>query len=92
MDYSKYTGRNAILYYSGWMEMSHFRAPGLTRYSVSDEDENGFMAAVHGLDRSKGLDLILHTPGGDITDGNGSRHLSRVGSGLHVRTGRRIDL
>jgi ClpP class serine protease len=26
----------------------------------------GFMTAVHGLDRRKGLDLILHTPGGQI--------------------------
>ena len=24
------------------------------------------MSAVHNLDRSKGLDLVLHTPGGDI--------------------------
>ena len=27
---------------------------------------NAFMAAVHLLKRDKGLDLILHTPGGDI--------------------------
>ena len=27
---------------------------------------NGFMMAVHKLDRKKGLDLILHTPGGSI--------------------------
>lgn len=26
---------------------------------------NGLMNAVHGLDRSKGLDLVLHTPGGE---------------------------
>jgi len=26
----------------------------------------GFMTAIHNMDRSKGLDLILHTPGGDI--------------------------
>ena len=66
VDYSKYTGRNAILHYSGWIEKSHLLARGLTGYSVSDEDKNGFMATVHGLDRSKGLDLILATPGGDI--------------------------
>ncbi len=33
---------------------------------ISDNDLNGFMAVIHGLDRKKGLDLILHTPGGDI--------------------------
>ncbi len=34
--------------------------------SINDDDKNGFMSVVHGLDASKGLDLILHTPGGDI--------------------------
>ena len=37
-------------------------APNL---AIGDEDKNAFMTAVHQLDRSKGLDLILHTPGGD---------------------------
>ncbi|MQP66881.1 S49 family peptidase [Niveispirillum sp. SYP-B3756] len=27
---------------------------------------NGFMSAIHGLDRDRGLDIVLHTPGGDI--------------------------
>jgi hypothetical protein len=27
---------------------------------------NGFMAAIHKLERDKGLDLVLHTPGGGI--------------------------
>ena len=29
-------------------------------------DKNGFMSVIHGLDKSKGLDLFLHTPGGDV--------------------------
>lgn len=32
---------------------------------MNDTDKNGLMTAVNGLDPSKGLDLILHTPGGD---------------------------
>ena len=28
---------------------------------------NGFMETVHGLDRTKGLDLLIHTPGGSIS-------------------------
>lgn len=32
---------------------------------INDEDKNGFMNAVNGLDRSIGLDLVLHTPGGE---------------------------
>jgi hypothetical protein len=32
---------------------------------VTDADKNGFMTVIHGLDRTKGLDLLLHTPGGE---------------------------
>ncbi len=57
-----HTGRNVIAYYSGWL----FRSPTTPNLSVGDEDMNAFMAAVHQMKREKGLDLILHTPGGDI--------------------------
>lgn len=57
-----HTGRNVIAYYSGWL----FRPPSTPNLSVGDDDMNAFMAAVHQLKRDKGLDLILHTPGGDI--------------------------
>lgn len=55
------TGRNVIAYYSGWLQK-----PGIITTSVNDDDKNGLMATVHKLDRTKGLDLILHTPGGDL--------------------------
>lgn len=55
------TERNIIAYYSGWQSK-----PGVSGTEIRDEDTNGFMRAVHGLDRDKGLDLILHTPGGGI--------------------------
>lgn len=57
------TGRNVIAYYSGFIQRGGSLGP---QGSVNDDDKNGFMNAVHSLDRSKGLDLILHTPGGDI--------------------------
>ena len=38
--------------------------PGIAGLLINDEDKNGFMSAVHGLDKTKGLDLLLHTPGG----------------------------
>ncbi len=60
---SEHTGRNTIIYYSGWLQKTNI-APLLT---ISDDDKNGFMTAIHGLDRSRGLDLILHTPGGDVS-------------------------
>ena len=34
--------------------------------SIDDNDKNALMQVVHRLDKSKGLDLILHTPGGQI--------------------------
>lgn len=57
---NRLTKRNVILYYSGWLQK-----PGMPGIEVNDADKNGFMTVIHGLDRSKGLDLILHTPGGD---------------------------
>lgn len=57
----KKTGRNVIAYYSGWL--SNPTAFGI---DVNDEDKAAFMMAIHGLEKSKGLDLILHTPGGGI--------------------------
>jgi ClpP class serine protease len=56
-----HTKRNTIIYYSGWLQK-----PGLNGVEVNDADKNGFMAVIHQLDRSKGLDLILHTPGGEV--------------------------
>lgn len=54
------TGRNVIIYYSGWLQKQ-----GISGLGINDNDKNGFMTTIHGLDRSKGLDLILHTPGGE---------------------------
>lgn len=57
---SDLTLRNSIAYYSGWLQKP--QAPSL---GISDEDKNGFMTTIKGLDRAKGLDLVLHTPGGE---------------------------
>lgn len=56
----EHTGRNVIAYYSGFLSKPD--APS----DMNDEDKNGFMMAVHQLDRKLGLDIILHTPGGGI--------------------------
>lgn len=55
-----HTQRNIIAYYSGYLSKPEIPS------EINDEDKNGFMMAVHKLDRDKGLDLILHTPGGSI--------------------------
>jgi len=55
-----HTGRNVIAYYSGFLTK---RIEGV---DIAEDDKNGFMLCIHELDRSKGLDLILHTPGGNV--------------------------
>lgn len=57
---SEKTGRNTILYFSAFLQKP------LAQASINDLDINAFMENIHGLDRRLGLDLILHTPGGDL--------------------------
>ena len=56
------TKRNIIIYYSGWLQK-----PNISGTDVNDIDMEGFMTVIHRLDINKGLDLILHTPGGQVT-------------------------
>ena len=60
---SDYTGRNTIVYYSAFLQKSALAKQGVD-FGINDADKNGFMAAICGMDKSKGLDLVLHTPGG----------------------------
>ena len=61
---SKITGRNVIVYYSGWLQKPQLATKGLD-FGINDGDKEAFMSVIHRLDRSKGLDLLLHTPVGD---------------------------
>ena len=54
------TGRNVIIYYSGWLTSENEET------YIDDFDKNGFMVVIKDLDKNKGLDLILHTPGGTL--------------------------
>lgn len=58
---SELTERNVISYYSGWLKY-----PSAPNIAINETDKNAFMEVVCGLNRSKGLDLVLHTPGGDL--------------------------
>lgn len=53
--------RNVLYYASSFLQKPQI--PGLFT-AINMEDINGFMAGLHGHDFSKGLLLILHTPGG----------------------------
>lgn len=58
-----HTDRNVLVYYSGWLQKDGIRS---NQFSINDSDKTGFMTCSSQLDRSKGLDLVLHTPGGDV--------------------------
>lgn len=75
-----HTGRNVIAYYSGFLSK-----PGVAQQEINDEDKNGFMMAVHRLDRSKGLDLILHTPGGNVASTQSIVHYLHQMFGDNIR-------
>jgi ATP-dependent protease ClpP protease subunit len=55
------TNRNVICYYSAFLSK-----PQVFGTDLSDDDKNALMMTIHQLDRTKGLDLFLHTPGGSV--------------------------
>jgi ATP-dependent protease ClpP protease subunit len=62
----EHTGRNVIAYYSAFQQKSQLAQQSPDAFTLNDQDINGFMAVIHKMDRTRGLDLILHTPGGGI--------------------------
>lgn len=55
------TGRNVIVYYSGWLTVDSDET------TIDAMDKNAFIDLINNLDNTKGLDLILHTPGGVVS-------------------------
>lgn len=76
----KLTGRNIIIYYSGWLQKRNLQG-----VEINDEDKNGFMTVIHEMDRSLGLDLILHTPGGETAATESLVHYLRAMFGTDIR-------
>jgi ATP-dependent protease ClpP protease subunit len=56
-----HTSRNVIAYYSGFLTK-----PRMEGVEIIEDDKNGFMLCIHELDKTAGLDLLLHTPGGSV--------------------------
>lgn len=59
-------GRTVIAYYSGFLQKRTPDGRVHPECAISDLDMNGLMAVVHNVDRTRGLDLIIHTPGGGV--------------------------
>lgn len=76
----KKTGRNVIVYYSGWLQKKTVQG-----VEINDEDKNGLMTVIHQLDRSLGLDIILHTPGGETAATESIVHYLRAMFGTNIR-------
>ena len=77
---SDITGRNTIAYYSAFLQKFDNN-----QLSINDNDKNGFMTVIHKMDRSQGLDLILHTPGGDLAAAESIVDYLKVMFGHNVR-------
>jgi len=55
---------NVIFYASAWLQKP--TAPPVTT-QLTSEELNGFMSVVHGIECNRGLTLLLHTPGGQLS-------------------------
>ncbi len=64
---ASYTKRNVIVYYSGWLQKPPTNPIENYELMINDNDINGFMTTINKLPRERGLDLVLHTPGGEIS-------------------------
>ena len=79
----QYTNRTFIAYYSAFLQK-----PGIAGEEINDMDKNAFMQMVAGIpkeEREKGLDLILHTPGGDIAAAESLVYYLRSIFGMDIR-------
>jgi len=84
----KKSGRNIILYYSGWLHKSD-ESGGMDSVGINELDTSSFMGMIAGWgrkQRAKGLDLILHTPGGSMsaTESIGNYLAKMFGSNIRV--------
>ena len=82
-EFSALTGRNVVAYYSGWLQHPGSRYGPVVQ--INDEDKNGFMACFHQMEFNKGLDLILHSPGGQVAATESIIHYIRAKFGRDVR-------
>ena len=80
-EFADYRNRNVIVYYSDWLSRRKNN-----NLDVCEADMIGFVNATQNLDDSKGLDLIIHTPGGspDAAEGIVKFLHSKFGDDIEV--------
>ncbi len=66
LNLEKYVGRPVIAYYSGFLQKRDPAGQLHPESAITDLDMNGLMAVIHNIERNKGLDVLIHTPGGGI--------------------------
>lgn len=79
---SELTGRNIIIYYSGFLRVHE----NMIELAVEDNDINGFMSAIQKIDKTIGVDLVLHTPGGSISAAEAIVEYLKAVFGINIRT------
>ena len=82
-DLFQVTGRNTLCYYSGWLQKTGGQFANITQ--ITDDDKIGFMSCFHGLDRTLGLDLFVHSPGGFVSATESLIHYIRALFGDDIR-------
>ncbi|MCH9807091.1 MAG: S49 family peptidase [Alphaproteobacteria bacterium] len=81
--FAEKTGRNALAYYSGWLQKN---GPGFGSFvSITDEDKNGLMACFRNMKFENGLDIFIHSPGGNVAATDSLIHYIRSKFGSNVR-------
>jgi Serine dehydrogenase proteinase len=75
-----HTGRTTIAYYSGFLTK-----PTEATVYITDDDINSLMLCAHGVSKTDGLDLLLHTPGGEISATESFIHYLKTIFGKDIR-------
>ena len=79
--FHKARGRNSVVYYSGF-----WQKPMQEATEICEADRGALFDVVNELDPNKGLDLILHTPGGsvDVAESIGNYLRAVFGTNIEV--------
>ena len=80
-----YVGRPVIAYYSGFLQKRDASGQLHPESAITDLDMNGLMAVIHNSPRDRGLDVLIHTPGGGIEATRGIVEYLYKMFGLDVR-------